>query len=157
MHPFISLLAFLEGRPRLASARLWVSLGEILSPVSHLCHLLSGRCQGQDRWVCLSPHVPVREGSMGTFSCPATRAEGRNRYSAARGSRGASVREHKAENITEERTRREVGKYRGRALKGLMNYGNHKTVLSPYTHTEIACSKLVWEEVFTGPVLRESN
>lgn len=70
---------------------------------------------------------------------------------------GASVKEHKMQNITEERTWWEVGKYRGRALKRLMNYSNHRTVLSPYTHTEIVHCKWVWEVVFAGPVLRESN
>lgn len=79
--------------------------------------------------------MPIWEGSIRTFSCPATRGEGMDRHSAAVDPRGASVREHKIENITEERTRREVGKHRGRVL---MNYSNHNTVLSPYTHTEIA-------------------
>jgi len=97
---------------------------------------------------------------MRTFPCTATQivtwGEGRDRHSTVV-PWGALVRVHKIQNITDQRTLWEVGKYRGRALKGLKNYSNHKTVLSPYTHTEIVDSKLVWEEVFTGPVLRASN
>lgn len=119
--------------------------------------------RGQELLICLCPPVPVwlREGYMSTFPCRATRmvtwAEGRDRHPPAAAPRGASVREQKIQNITGERTQWEVGKCRGRVLKGLMNYSNHKAVLSPYTHTEIVHSKLVWEEVFTGPVLRASN
>ena len=117
--------------------------------------------RGQELLICLCPPMPVWEGYTSTFPGTATQmvtwGEGRDRHSSTVAPWGASVREHSIQNITEERTRWEVGKYRGRALKGLMNYSNHKTVLSPYTHTEIVHSKLVWEEVFTGPVLRVSN
>lgn len=117
--------------------------------------------RGQELLICLCPAMPVWEGYISTSPCTATWmvtwGEGRDGRSSTVAPRGASVREHKIQNIAEERTWWEVGKYRGRALKGLMNYSNHKTVLSPYTHTEIVHSKLVWEEVFTGPVLRASN
>lgn len=104
-----------------------------------------------------SPWVLVRSGALalasptqgcrrGFHRCPSphsstvTRAEGRDIRCSPCAPLGASVREHRTQNITGEGTQCDVGKCRGRALQGLGNCSNHKAVLSPHTHTEIVHS-----------------
>lgn len=83
-------------------------------------------------------HPRLQEG-VSQHSSTVTRAEGRDRCSPG-APLGASVREHRTQNITGEGTQCDVGKCRGRALQGLGNCSNHKAVLSPHTHTEIVHS-----------------
>lgn len=123
-------------------------------------------------WECPLPPPPWALGSSGAPALPSPSpgdrgvpwepfpaqqhshwAEGRHRSSA-----GASVREHRTQNITPEGTRGHVGKCCGTALQGLGKCNNHKAVcaFSPHSHWN-SSQQSVWEEVFTGPFLRVIN